>query len=116
MSDTDVTQTPSFLSDPLASVLSGSQPAAQPNYVMAPPDQAPSVPPAGPIVGMSGSPTAAAAANPPGQPNVAPPTPPAPLWQRVVMGALMGASFGAGEKTFGGGVAHGAAGVLQQKQ
>jgi len=114
MSDTDVTQ-PSSLEYPytLSSILGGGQPPAVTTPLSG--GTPPFVPDAGPVVGMSNSPTAAAAGNPPGQPNVAD-VKTAPLWQRIVMGAMAGAAFGAGEKTFGGGMARGAAGVLQQKQ
>jgi hypothetical protein len=88
---------------------------SQPNYVMAPPDPGPSTPDAGPVVGMQGSPTMDALAGlMPQKPNVQQPV--APLWQRIVAGALLGAASGAGAKNFGTGMAQGSAGVLAHRQ
>jgi hypothetical protein len=69
------------------------------------------VPDAGPIVGMSGSPTATAAGNPPGNPNVAPPAHQSP-WEAILKGALVGLSGVGKSRNFTQGLAAGAASEL----
>ena len=80
--------------------------------VSSPASTPPFVPDSGPVVGMSGSPTMAAAGNIPQPPPAAPAQQPR-LWQRILTGALDGLAGAQGAKSFAGGITSGVAGGLE---
>jgi hypothetical protein len=124
--DSNTQQTPDFVSNFDPSVLTGGTPQSSGLFDVAPP--------AAPAGGSSPVIPAQTTGAPPAPPDIqtapqgpatqpqstdAPPPPPQgqqSVWKNLVMGAMWGLAGSAGSTHFGGGLARGAAGVLNQQQ